>query len=83
MVFDILFYEKGNIGIFYIWCFDSGKLGFNVMISVVVYGNEFCGVIVFDWLFNWEVCLVVGMLIFGFMNIVVYQLFDLVDFNVI
>jgi len=40
---DISAYEQGNTGVPYIWTFDSGVPGPNVMVSAVVHGNEPCG----------------------------------------
>tara|TARA_B100000768_G_scaffold181200_1_gene203285 strand:+ start:2655 stop:3476 length:822 start_codon:yes stop_codon:yes gene_type:complete len=49
---DISAYEKGNTGVHYIWTFDSGVPGPNVMVSAIVHGNEPCGVIALDFLLD-------------------------------
>lgn len=78
---DISAYEKGNTGVPYIWTFDSGLPGPNVMVSAVVHGNEPCGAIALDWLFQNDVRPVQGRLTLAFMNIAAYQAFDPADPN--
>ncbi|MDO7729995.1 MAG: succinylglutamate desuccinylase/aspartoacylase family protein, partial [Loktanella sp.] len=78
---DISAYENGNTGVPYIWTFDSGVAGPNVMISAVVHGNEPCGAIALDWLFQNDVRPVMGRLTLAFMNVAAYQAFDPADPN--
>jgi predicted deacylase len=78
---DISAYENGNTGVPYIWAFDSGVAGPNVMISAVVHGNEPCGAIALDWLFQNDVRPVMGRLTLAFMNVAAYQAFDPADPN--
>lgn len=49
---DISAYEKGNTGVHFIWTFDSGVPGPNVMVSAIVHGNEPCGAIALDFLLD-------------------------------
>ncbi|MGI9506065.1 MAG: succinylglutamate desuccinylase, partial [Geminicoccaceae bacterium] len=46
------------------------------MISAVVHGNEPCGAVALDWLFQNDVRPIKGRLSLGFMNIEAYQAFD-------
>lgn len=78
---DISAYAKGNTGVPYIWSFDSGVPGPNVMVSAVVHGNEPCGAIALDWLLQADVRPVRGRLTLGFMNIAAYLAFDPADPN--
>ncbi|MBO6758498.1 MAG: succinylglutamate desuccinylase/aspartoacylase family protein [Roseibium sp.] len=78
---DLSPYEKGNTGIPYVWRFDSGKAGPNVMISAVVHGNEPCGAIALDWLLQRHTRPTAGTLTLGFMNIAAYDAFDPSDPN--
>ncbi len=78
---DISAYAKGNTGIPYVWTFDSGTPGPNVMISAIVHGNEPCGAIAIDWLMQNDVRPVAGRLTLGFMNIEAYEAFDPADPN--
>lgn len=78
---DISAYEGGNTGVPYIWTFDSGVPGPNVMVSAIVHGNEPCGAIALDWLFRNDVRPVQGRLTLGFMNIAAYLAFDPADPN--
>ncbi|WP_298815809.1 succinylglutamate desuccinylase/aspartoacylase family protein [uncultured Roseibium sp.] len=78
---DLSPYKSGNTGIPYIWRFDSGRPGANVMISAIVHGNEPCGAIALDWLLNRDVRPAAGSLTLAFMNIAAYEAFDPADPN--
>ncbi|MEM9524014.1 MAG: succinylglutamate desuccinylase/aspartoacylase family protein [Pseudomonadota bacterium] len=78
---DIEPYAKGNTGIPFIWRFDSGRTGANVMVSAVVHGNEPCGAIALDHLFREEIRPVAGTLTLAFMNVAAYRAFDPADPN--
>lgn len=73
---DISAYKNSNTAVPYVWTFDSGVPGPNVMVSAVVHGNEPCGAIALDWLFQNDVRPVQGRLTLGFMNIAAYEAFD-------
>lgn len=73
---DIDPYRAGNTGIDWITCFDSGKAGPHVMVSAIVHGNEPCGAITLDWLFQNNIRPTRGKLSLGFMNVQAYQAFD-------
>ncbi len=74
-------YEKGNTGIPYVWRFDSGVPGPNVMVSAIVHGNEPCGVIALEWLFENDIRPDSGTLTLAFMNVAAYHAFDPADPN--
>lgn len=78
---DIEPYATGNTGIPFIWRFDSGQPGPNVMVSAIVHGNEPCGVIALDWLMRNEVRPVAGSMTLAFMNVEAYRAFDPEDPN--
>lgn len=78
---DIEPFAKGNTGIPFVWRFDSGQPGPNVMVSAIVHGNEPCGVIALDRLFQDEVRPVTGTLTLAFMNVAAYRAFDPADPN--
>lgn len=73
---DITPYRAGNVGIDYITCFDSGQPGPHVMITAVVHGNELCGAIALDFLFQSGLRPLCGRLSLGFMNVAAFQAFD-------
>lgn len=82
MFLDILCWCVGNMGIDYLYMFDSGKFGKYVMIFVLMYGNEVSGVIVVDVLLMVGLWLVVGWLLFGFGNVGVYEYFSVENVDV-
>ena len=49
---DISAYASGNDGVPYIWSFKGEAPGPHAMISAVVHGNEPCGAIALDRLFQ-------------------------------
>ncbi|MEM9393773.1 MAG: succinylglutamate desuccinylase/aspartoacylase family protein [Pseudomonadota bacterium] len=78
---DIEPYADGNTGIPFVWRFDSGQPGPNVMVSAIVHGNEPCGVIALDWLLQREIRPIAGTLTLAFMNVEAYRAFDPADPN--
>ncbi|MBG6147069.1 putative deacylase [Labrenzia sp. EL_142] len=78
---DLSAYKNGNTGIPYIWRFDSGKPGPNVMISAIVHGNEPCGAIALDELLRRDKRPVAGSMTLAFMNVAAYEAFDPADAN--
>ena len=73
---DISPYKHGNTGVDYITTFSSGKPGPHVMLSAVVHGNELCGAITLNWLFQQNIRPKQGKLTLGFMNITAYESFN-------
>ena len=78
---DIAPYAKSNTGVPFVWRFDSGQPGPNVMVSAIVHGNEPCGVVALDWLLQQDIRPVAGSLTLAFMNIEAYRAFDPEDPN--
>lgn len=78
---DLSPYKTGNTGIPYVWRFESGAPGPNVMLSAIVHGNEPCGAIALDWLMQRDTRPVAGSLTMAFMNIAAYEAFDPGDPN--
>lgn len=73
---DISAYRQGNTGVEYITTYDSGRAGPHVMISAVVHGNEICGAIALDHLFQTGIRPLLGRLSLAFMNVDAYLSFD-------
>lgn len=78
---DLSAYRNGNTGIPYVWRFESGKPGPNVMVSAIVHGNEPCGAIALDGLLQRDTRPVTGSMTLAFMNIAAYEAFDPADAN--
>lgn len=66
---DISAYRDGNRGVSYFTTFDSGRPGPKVLITALVHGNELCGAIALDDLFQNDVRPLVGSLTLGFCNV--------------
>lgn len=73
---DISRYRKGNTGIDFYTTFDSGAAGPHVMINALVHGNEVCGVVALEHLFEAEIRPRRGKLTLGFSNVEAYRSFD-------
>jgi predicted deacylase len=73
---DLSGYKSGNIGIPYIWTFDSGKPGPHAAVTAIVHGNEPCGAIALDWLMASQTRPIAGKLSFAFINTAAYEAFD-------
>ena len=73
---DISAYRMGNTGVPYVWQFDSGRSGPNVMVSAIVHGNEPCGAIALDWLLSSGFRPLAGRVTLAFMNVAAYEAFD-------
>lgn len=74
---DISAYRASNTGVDYVHRFDSGQPGPTVMVQALTHGNELCGAIALDWLFQQGVPLPAqGQLILSFANVEAYLRFD-------
>ena len=73
---DITPYRKGNTDVDYVWTLESGKPGPHVMISAIVHGNELCGAIALDFLFQNDIYPACGRLTLAFVNYKAFQSFD-------
>ncbi len=78
---DIEAYADGNTGVPFVWRFDSGVPGRNVMVSAIVHGNEPCGASALDWMLRENIRPLAGSLTLAFMNIAAYRAFDPADPN--
>jgi predicted deacylase len=75
---DIARWAQGNTGTPYVWSFDSGKPGLQVMVQALTHGNEICGALALDWLLanqaHWQVPQ--GRLTIAFGNIEAFSRWD-------
>jgi predicted deacylase len=69
-------YRAGNTGIDYVTTFDSGHPGPHVMVNALTHGNEICGAVALDRLFQSAVRPARGKLTLGFANVAAYRAFD-------
>jgi succinylglutamate desuccinylase len=76
---DITPYKAGNTGIDYVTTFDSGEPGPHVAITAVVHGNELCGAITLDYLFQNDIRPLMGKLTLAFANHEAYHSFSADD----
>lgn len=74
---DLAAYEAGNLGIPYVWRFESGRPGPRLMINALTHGNELCGAIALDFLLREQVRPRRGSLTLSFANVAAYRQFDL------
>jgi len=73
---DIEPYRQGNTGIEFVTTFDSGAPGPHVLINAVTHGNEVCGAIALDHLFQADIRPLTGKLSLSFNNHAAYARFD-------
>jgi predicted deacylase len=73
---DISAYRASNVGVDYVTTFDSGKPGPHVMVNAVTHGNEICGAIAVDRLFQMKVRPTRGKLSLSFANVDAYHCWD-------
>ncbi|MDR3515612.1 MAG: succinylglutamate desuccinylase/aspartoacylase family protein [Azospirillaceae bacterium] len=73
---DLAPYRRGNTGIEYVTCFDSGRPGPHVVINALIHGNELCGAIAIDFLFRSGIRPRQGQLTLCLANIAAYKRFD-------
>lgn len=73
---DIGPYRAGNTGLPYVTTFDSGRSGPHAMICAIVHGNELCGAIALDRLFQSDVRPLRGRLSLVFANPDAFMRFD-------
>jgi predicted deacylase len=82
---DISLYRHSNTGVDYVHQFDSGRPGPTVMVQALTHGNELCGAIALDWLFQQGLGRTLqpacGQLILSFANVDAFSRFDPADPN--
>ena len=76
---DISGYKSGNTGVEYVHVLDSGKPGPNVMVQALTHGNEFCGAIALNFLFEERIKPNQGKLTLAFANVAAFARFDFDD----
>ncbi len=69
-------YAAGNVGIPYVYTFDAGHAGPNVMINALTHGNEVCGAIIVKALLDCALRPRLGSLTLSFANVPAYLRFD-------
>lgn len=71
-------WQHGNTGTPYVWRFDSGQPGPQVMVQALTHGNEICGAIALDWLLGcqqqWQPTR--GSLVLAFGNVAAFARWD-------
>ena len=72
---DLSAYKKGNIGIDYVYRFESGKPGPHLLINALTHGNEFCGMVAATHLLDTNVRPKIGTLTISFANVAAYETF--------
>lgn len=73
---DLGRFRSGNMGVPYVWTFDSGRPGPRVMINALTHGNEMCGAHAVARLLDEGVRPPIGTLTLGFANVGAYESFD-------
>ena len=76
---DLDRWERGNAGIPYVWRFDGGRPGPDVVVQALTHGNEVCGAIALDWLLAQSFRPTRGTFTAVFANVAAYRTFDRVD----
>jgi len=74
---DIEPYRAGNTGVEYVTTFDSGVAGPHVLVAALTHGNEICGAIALDRLFQAGLRPRHGKLTLAFDNVAAYRNFNL------
>ena len=69
-------YAAGNVGIPYVYTFDSGRAGPHLMINALTHGNEVCGAIIVEALLDRGLHPRLGQLTLSFANVPAYVRFD-------
>ena len=73
---DIQQWSEGNIGIPFLYQFESGVAGPHVMLNALTHGNEYCGAIALDELLQLKLRPRRGTLTVAFSNYQAFQNFD-------
>jgi predicted deacylase len=73
---DLSAYRRGNVGIYYVHRFESGRPGPHVLVNALTHGNEFCGMVAATHLLDTGVRPQVGTLTVSFANVEAYESFD-------
>jgi predicted deacylase len=76
---DITPYAGGNVGVPYVFAFDSGVPGPTAMVCALTHGNEMAGTVVLDALLKAQFRPRRGKLLLTFNNVAAYARFDRAD----
>jgi succinylglutamate desuccinylase len=72
-------YANGNAGIPYVWRYESGRPGPQVVVQALTHGNEVCGAIALDWMLGQAFRPVRGTFTAVFANVAAYGAFDRIE----
>lgn len=73
---DISRWAAGNTGVPYVWQFESGQPGPNVLVQALTHGNEICGAIALDWFLSEGFRPQAGQLTLVFGNLAAFARWD-------
>jgi len=73
---DISRWATGNTGTPFVWRFESGQPGPEVMVQALTHGNEICGAIAMDWLLSRNFRPQKGQLTLAFGNVAAFARWD-------
>lgn len=73
---DITPYRRGNRGVDYVHVIDSGRPGPKVLVQALTHGNEICGALALQWLFEQRFVPRRGQLTLVFANVAAFDSFD-------
>ena len=73
---DITPFRAGNRGVDFVHVLDSGRPGPNVLVQALTHGNEICGALALQWLFDQAFAPQAGRLTLVFANVAAFARFD-------
>jgi predicted deacylase len=73
---DITPFRAGNRGVDFVHVLDSGRPGPNVLVQALTHGNEICGALALQWLFDQVFAPQAGRLTLVFANVAAFARFD-------
>ena len=76
---DINPFRAGNRGVDFVHVLDSGRPGPNVLVQALTHGNEICGALALQWLFEQGFSPQAGRLTLVFANVAAFARFDPAD----
>jgi predicted deacylase len=76
---DITPFRTGNRGVDFVHVLDSGRPGPRVLVQALTHGNEICGALALQWLFEQGFAPQAGSLTLVFANVAAFARFDAAD----
>lgn len=73
---DISAFKAGNRGVDHVHVLDSGRPGPRVLVQALTHGNEICGALALQWLFEQGFAPRAGRLTLVFANVAAFERFD-------